>query len=91
MPFIASDLPFFNEFSSEGLGITVKRKPEAFADGLRTLASEYDKYANRVNNFKENLKSDVIASKHALLYHQVLSAEEKLQIVSSSKIAPKSN
>jgi hypothetical protein len=33
-PFIASDLPFFKEYSSLGLGIAVKRKPDAFANGL---------------------------------------------------------
>jgi hypothetical protein len=45
-----------------------------------------------VNNFKENLKWDVIASKYALLYQQVLGTEEKLQVVSnpSSRVAPKS-
>lgn len=71
LPFVASDLPFFNEFSSEGLGIIVKRKPNAFADGLRTLAKEYDAYAKKVNNFKEKLKWDVVARQHASLYQQV--------------------
>jgi len=71
LPFVASDLPFFSEFSSEGLGITVKRKPDAFADGLKALAEEYDAYAKKVNNFKEKLKWDVIAKQHASLYQQV--------------------
>jgi hypothetical protein len=34
---IATDLGFFKEFSSKGYGIYVKRKPDAFANGLRTL------------------------------------------------------
>ena len=34
IPFIASDLPFFKEFASKGLGITTKRTPNAFADAL---------------------------------------------------------
>jgi glycosyltransferase involved in cell wall biosynthesis len=93
LPFVASDLPFFNEFSSQGLGITVKRKPDAFADGLVTLAQEYDKYAKRVNNFKENLKWDMIAAQHVLLYQQALSTGKTLQVVSnmSSRIAQKTN
>jgi hypothetical protein len=40
LPFVATDLDFFKEFSSKGLGITVKRKPDAFANGLVTLGKE---------------------------------------------------
>jgi glycosyltransferase involved in cell wall biosynthesis len=83
LPFVASDLPFFKEFSSKGLGITVKRKPEAFAEGLKTLAKRYDTYTRKVNDFKEKLKWDVIATQHALLY-QRLSAEVKPQTVTLS-------
>jgi len=92
LPFLASNIDSFREFSSKGLGITVKRRPDTFVDGLRTLAKEYGKYTMSVNNFKENLKWDVIASKYALLYQQVLGTEEKLQVVSnpSSRVAPKS-
>ncbi len=77
LPFVASDLPFFKEFSSKGLGITVKRKPEAFAEGLKTLAKGYDAYTMNVNNFRENLKWDVIAAQHALLYQRALRTEVK--------------
>ena len=58
LPFVATDLGFFKEFSSKGLGISVKRKPDAFANGLRTLAKDYDRYVREVNKFKEKLKSD---------------------------------
>lgn len=44
LPFVASDLGFFREFSSKGLGITVKRKPDVFANGRRILANDYDTY-----------------------------------------------
>jgi glycosyltransferase involved in cell wall biosynthesis len=71
LPFVASDLPFFSEFSSEGLGITVKRKPHTFADGLKALSKDYDAYAKKVNNFKEKLKWDVIARQHVSLYQQI--------------------
>ena len=37
IPFIASDLPFFKEFASKGLGIATKRTPNAFADALLEL------------------------------------------------------
>jgi glycosyltransferase involved in cell wall biosynthesis len=72
LPFVATDLPFFKEFSSEGLGITVKRKPDEFVDGLGTLAKDYDIYVKKVNSFREKLKWDVIARQHALLYEEVL-------------------
>jgi glycosyltransferase involved in cell wall biosynthesis len=72
LPFVATDLHFFKEFSSEGLGITVKRKPDGFADGLETLAKDYDIYVKKVNSFREKLKWDVIARQHALLYEQVV-------------------
>jgi glycosyltransferase involved in cell wall biosynthesis len=71
LPFVASDLPFFREFSLQGLGITVKRKSNAFADGLTALANEYDVYSKKVNNFKEKLRWDVVAMQHASLYQQV--------------------
>ena len=91
LPFVASDLPFFREFSSEGLGLTVKNKPDAFADGLRTINNHYDIYIKRVNDFKEKLKWDVIATEHALLYERVLDAKKAISLYSSSsKIAANS-
>ena len=44
IPFIASDLGFFKEFSNQGLGVTVKRNPEAFSNGLRRLDKDYSCY-----------------------------------------------
>jgi len=44
LPFVASDLPFFKEFSSKGLGITVKRESASFATGLINLDKDYDVY-----------------------------------------------
>ena len=80
LPFVASDLGFFKEFSSKGLGITVKRKPEAFANGLTTLANDYDTYVREVNKFKEKLKWDLIATQHSTLYEQVLKAKRAIVI-----------
>lgn len=65
---LAHGLPFV---ASEGVGITVDRNPDAFADGLTALAKEYDTYAKKVNNFKEKLKWDVVERQHASLYQQV--------------------
>jgi glycosyltransferase involved in cell wall biosynthesis len=82
LPFVASDLPFFREFASKGLGVAVKRRPDAFADGLSTLARDYETYSKRVNNFKEQLKWDEIAAQHALVYQRVLNKRGKPEVVS---------
>ena len=83
LSFVATDLPFFKEFSSEGLGITVKRKPDGFVDGLVTLAKDYDVYLKKVNSFREKLEWDAIARQHALLYEQVLHVKKIQAFVSS--------
>jgi glycosyltransferase involved in cell wall biosynthesis len=80
LPFVATDLGFFKEFCSKGLGITVKREPDAFANGLRTLANDYDTYVREVNKFKEKLKWDLIATQHSTLYEQVLKAKRAIVI-----------
>jgi hypothetical protein len=58
------------------LGITVKRKPDAFANGLVTIAKDYDTYVREVNKFKEKLKWDLIATQHSTLYEHVLKAKK---------------
>jgi glycosyltransferase involved in cell wall biosynthesis len=82
VPFVASDLPFFKEYSSMGLGITVKRRPDAFADALVILDNEYKTYVERVNRFKEKLKWDVVAKEHLLLYNRALCAPKAKSNVS---------
>lgn len=76
LPFVASDLPFFKEFSSKGLGITVKREPAAFANGLITLDKDYGAYLEEVNHFREKLKWNLIAIQHSELYERVLSSKK---------------
>ena len=80
LPFVASNLGFFREFSSKGLGITVKRRPDAFANGLRTLANDYDAYVREVNKFKDKLKWDLIARQHSILYQHVLNTKKAIAI-----------
>jgi hypothetical protein len=83
LPFVAG---FFREFSSKGLGITVKRKPDAFANGLRTLANDYDAYVGEVSKFKEKLKWDLIARQHSALYQHVLNAKKAIAIRTPQKL-----
>ena len=71
LPFVASDLGFFREFSSKGLGITVKRNPAAFAYALKALDKNYTAYSERVHQFKEQLKWEVVAAQHASLYRRI--------------------
>lgn len=73
LPFIASDLPFFREFSLQGLGITVKRDPAAFTNGMTVLDKDYDRYVKEINKFKENLSWHRVAAQHIALYNRVLS------------------
>ena len=72
LPFVATDLEFFREFSSQNLGITTKRNPASFSKGLRELEQNYSKYVQAVNNFKGNLKWTDIARKHLELYKNVV-------------------
>jgi glycosyltransferase involved in cell wall biosynthesis len=75
-------LGFFREFSSKGLGITVKRDPAAFADALKALDKDYEAYSQRVDNFKEKLKWDRIAAQHIAVYRRVIDA--KAQLIAST-------
>ena len=68
IPFIASDLGFFKEFSNQGLGVTVKRNPEAFSNGLRRLDKDYSCYIGSIDGFKQKLKWNFVASQHASIY-----------------------
>jgi glycosyltransferase involved in cell wall biosynthesis len=72
LPFIATDLEFFKEFTIQGLGITVKRHPHEFSRGLRILSSNYIKYKQAVNMFKAKLKWDSIAKQHYRIYNNVI-------------------
>lgn len=75
LPFVATDLPFFKEFSSKGLGIIVKRKPAAFAKALNTpLDRDFNIYLREINSFRKKLKWDLIAMQHVELYDRVLSS-----------------
>jgi glycosyltransferase involved in cell wall biosynthesis len=74
IPFIASDLPFFKEFASKGLGIATKRTPNAFVDALLELDSNYDKYQKAIEAFKQYLKWNIVARNHIELYNSITSS-----------------
>jgi hypothetical protein len=81
LPFVATDLPFFKEFSLKGLGIIVKRKPAAFAKALKTLDRDFNIYLREVYSFRKKLKWDLIAMQHVELYKRVLSSAKNKVVV----------
>jgi glycosyltransferase involved in cell wall biosynthesis len=72
LPFVATDLEFFREFSSQNLGIIVKRNPASFSKGLEELNKNYSKYTDAVNHFKAKLKWNEIAKEHLKIYERTI-------------------
>ena len=77
LPFVATDLEFFREFSSQNLGITVKRNPASFSNGLRELNENYSKFTQAVNDFKGKLIWSIVAKEHLKIYKKATSARNK--------------
>jgi len=70
LPFVATDLEFFKEFSAQGLGITVRRNPHAFEKGLSNLSSRYAVFKEAVDIFKKKLSWNTVAIQHVELYQR---------------------
>lgn len=75
IPFVATNLEFFKEFSEQGLGITVNYKAAEFSKALVTLDKNYSKYRNAVEAFRRNISWQNIAAKHAQLYSSIVNKE----------------
>jgi glycosyltransferase involved in cell wall biosynthesis len=75
LPFVASDLDFFKEFEEMGLGITAKRDPVSFSKAIDNVGKTYDKYSRAVDNFRQQLRWEYVASQHTKLYN--LAVREK--------------
>ena len=89
LPFIASDLEFFREFSSMGLGITVKRNASSFAKALLDLDDNYLAYLKAVESFKNKIKWDYVASMHSRLYDNII--KNMSQRALQNETQPRSN
>ena len=72
LPFVATSLEFFKEFSKKGLGITVNRSPDEFSKALVTLDRDYMKYLKTVESFRKEISWQGIASQHAQIYTQIV-------------------
>ncbi|HEY7570293.1 MAG TPA: glycosyltransferase [Nitrososphaeraceae archaeon] len=84
LPFVATDLDFFNEYATKGLGITVKRNPVAFSKALADLGKDYIIYKRAVDEFMPELSWRNIASQHGQLYRQTVKAKAAAVIPASS-------
>jgi glycosyltransferase involved in cell wall biosynthesis len=73
LPFVASDLRFFKEFADMGLGIVCKRTTKSFERSISILASEYDEYKTRVEQFRSKLRWSNIANKHIEFFSGLIS------------------
>jgi glycosyltransferase involved in cell wall biosynthesis len=73
LPFIASDLRFFKEFSNMGLGIACKRDAQSFERSLLTLASNFDEYKTHVEQFRSKLLWSNIANQHIEYFSSLIS------------------
>jgi len=74
LPFVASDLSFFQEFAEMDLGITCRRDAKSFSDSLMNLATKYEKYHNNVLNFNPKLKWDNIADNYINFFSKILNS-----------------
>lgn len=72
LPFVASDLRFFKEFSAMDLGITCNRSMLAFSESISILDSDYDRYRKNVQSFSPMLKWSKIAENHVDLYSKLV-------------------
>jgi glycosyltransferase involved in cell wall biosynthesis len=75
LPFVATDLEFFKEFAAQGLGITVRRDPDEFCNGLVAIEQDYANYKESVDIFKKKIRWDVIAKQHAMVYSRIIESE----------------
>ena len=51
------------------LGITTKRDSRSFANAIKKLGNNYEKYNKSVENFKSKLKWNNVADQHIQLYN----------------------
>jgi len=78
LPFVATNLKFFEEFSQKGLGITVRRSPDQFSKALEIIDKDYMKYIKAVESFQKEIGWQSIASQHAQIYAQIIKAKQSI-------------
>jgi glycosyltransferase involved in cell wall biosynthesis len=81
LPFISSDIGFFREFSSRGLGMSVGRKADNFSAAFKQIEKYYNSYKNNVDRFKRNLLWSNIARAHRELYAKIIRSKPENFII----------
>jgi glycosyltransferase involved in cell wall biosynthesis len=71
LPFVASDLQFFQEFARLGLGITCAHDSSSFSLSVKQLAQDYKKYKDNVDKFAPLLRWSKIANMHIELFSKL--------------------
>ena len=72
LPFIASNIEFFKEFSALGLGLSVTRNANKFSSAIIKIDKDYNTYKKNVASFKQNLSWSKIAEQHEILYQTAI-------------------
>lgn len=72
LPFVASNLTFFREFAEQGLGVVSHREPKSLSNAINLLSSDYEKFRRNVENFRPELRWDMVASKHMEVYLELI-------------------
>jgi hypothetical protein len=71
LPFIATNLKFFNEFANMGLGKTINRTPEEFTKAIKEVDINYNRYVSFIDSFKNKLKWNRVAEQHLTVYESI--------------------
>lgn len=74
LPFVASDLSFFQEFAEMNLGLTCKRDAKSFSESLMNLDNNYEKYHTRVLQFNPKLRWVNIADEYINFFSKILNS-----------------
>ena len=74
-PFVASDLGFFKEFSTQNLGIVTKRDPHTFEKAFEQMDKQYLFFKSKVKDFQKKLRWDKIAGQHITIYQNIIKDE----------------
>ncbi len=85
-PFVASDLGFFKEFSSENLGIVAKRDPILFEKAFEQIAKHYPYYESNVEEFRKKISWDNIAKQHVSIYNNITTTRNRSESISGEVI-----
>lgn len=85
LPFISSNIGFFREFASHGLGMSVSRSADEFSSALKAVEKQFDWYKVNVDHFKHNLLWSNIAKTHKALYTNIIQNKAEDLIVSCCK------